>query len=103
MMLTSVRPAAAGALRVPYPARAFPEYWADRLLQLYFRGLLKVHSRYVLPGCCNLKVYIFPQGFSKKVSLPQCLGSYRDVPTISRTGLSPDGNLRPRGAPTYRG
>jgi hypothetical protein len=39
------------------------------------------------------------QGFSKEVSLTHCLGRYRDEPTISRTGLSPVGNLRPRGAP----
>ena len=50
MMLASVRPAAAGAVRVPYPAAAFPEYWAGRLSQLYFRGLLKAHSRYGLSG-----------------------------------------------------
>ena len=103
MILASVRPAAAGAVRVPYLAAAFPEYWAGRLPQLYFRGLFKLHSRYGLPGCCNLKVYICPQGFTKEVSLPQCLGSYRDEPTISRTGLSPAGNLRPRGAPICGG
>jgi hypothetical protein len=37
----------------PCPASAFPEYWAGRLPQLYFRGLLKVHSRYGLPVCSH--------------------------------------------------
>ena len=83
MMLASVKPAAAGAVRVPYLAAAFPEYWAGRLPRLYFRGLLKVHPRYGLSGCCNLKAYICPQAFTKEVSLPQCLGAtgmYRQFP-----------------------
>jgi hypothetical protein len=42
----------AGRLR-PYPASAFPESWAGRHPQLSFRGLLRVHSRYCLPGCCS--------------------------------------------------
>ncbi|MFC1817060.1 hypothetical protein ACFL0M_14245, partial [Thermodesulfobacteriota bacterium] len=50
-----------------------------------------------------LKAYICPQGFSRKVSLSHCLGSYRDEPTISRTGLAPAGNLCLRGAPTSWG
>ncbi|MGB5424410.1 MAG: hypothetical protein WBN03_19760, partial [Desulfobacterales bacterium] len=38
---------------IPHLASAFPEYGAGRHLQLSFRGLLKVHSRYGLPGCCS--------------------------------------------------
>ena len=60
-------------------------------------------SRFTRVTACQvaaaLKTYIFPQSFSRKVSLSHCLGSYRDEPTISRTGLSPAGNLRLRGAP----
>ena len=37
----------------PCPASAFPEYWAGRRPHLYFRGLLKVHSRYGLPVCSH--------------------------------------------------
>jgi hypothetical protein len=51
--------------------------------QLYFRGLLKVHSRYGPPVCCLPKVDICPQSFSREVS------------------LSSAGTLRPRGAPIY--
>ena len=36
---------------LPCPASAFPEYRAGRRPLLYFRGLLKVHSRYGLPVC----------------------------------------------------
>jgi len=32
--------------------------------------------------------YIFPQSFSRKVSLTHCLSSYRDEPTTSRSGMS---------------
>ena len=32
---------------------AFPEYRAGRHSRLSFRGLLRVHSRYGLPGCCS--------------------------------------------------
>jgi len=35
------------------PASAFPECWAGRRPHLYFRGLLKVHSRYGLPVCSH--------------------------------------------------
>ena len=38
---------------LPCSAAAFPEYWAGRLPHLYFRGLLKVHSRYGLPVCSH--------------------------------------------------
>ena len=34
-------------------AAAFPEYWAGRHSRLSFRGLLRVHSRYGLTGCCS--------------------------------------------------
>ncbi len=47
----------------------------------------------------NMLADICPQSFSSKVSLTHCLGSYRDEPTISQTGLAPAGNLRLRGAP----
>ena len=40
---------------------AFLEYCASRHLQLSFRGLLKVHLRYGLSGCCSPMAYIFPQ------------------------------------------
>ncbi|MCK5187605.1 MAG: hypothetical protein KAR43_10795, partial [Deltaproteobacteria bacterium] len=40
---------------LPCPASAFPEYRAGRLPHLYFRGLLKVHSRYGLPVCSHSK------------------------------------------------
>ncbi|MBW1824808.1 MAG: hypothetical protein JRI87_09615 [Deltaproteobacteria bacterium] len=64
-------------------------------------------SRFTRVTACQvaaaLKAYICPQGFSRKISLSHCLGSYRDEPTISRTGLSPVGNLRLRGAPTSCG
>ena len=46
-----------------------------------------------------LAAYICPRGFSRKVSLSHCLGSYWDEPTISRAGLPPAGDLRLRGAP----
>ena len=60
-------------------------------------------SRFTRVTACQvaaaLTAYICPQSFSWKVSLSNCLGSYRDEPTISRTGLTPAGNLRLRGAP----
>ena len=60
-------------------------------------------SRFTHVTACQvaaaLKAYICSQGFSGKVCLSHCLGSYRDEPTISRTGLSPAGDLRLRGAP----
>ena len=37
----------------PCSAAAFPEYRAGRHPRLSFRGLLRVHSRYGLPGCCS--------------------------------------------------
>ena len=62
-------------------------------------------SRFTRVTACQVAAaqmaYICPQSFSRKVSLSHCLGSYRDKPSISRTGLSPVGNLRLRGAPTY--
>ena len=64
-------------------------------------------SRFTRVTACQvaaaLKAYICSQGFSRKVSLSHCLGSYRDEPTISRTGLAPVGDLRLRGAPTSCG
>ena len=45
-------PEQVGRLR-PCSAEAFPEYWAGRRPRLSFRGLLRVHSRYGLSGCCS--------------------------------------------------
>ncbi len=62
-------------------------------------------SRFTRVTACQvaaaLAAYICPRGFSRKVSLSHCLGSYRDEPTISRAGLPPAGDLRLRGAPIY--
>ncbi len=64
-------------------------------------------SRFTRVTACQvaaaLMAYICPQSFSRKVSLSYCLGSYRNEPTISRAGLSPAGDLRPRGAPICSG
>jgi hypothetical protein len=50
-----------GRLR-PYHASAFPEYWAGRHPRLSFRGLLRVHSRYGLPGRCSPKgLHVSPE------------------------------------------
>jgi len=49
----------------------------------------------------RLLAYICPQSFSRKISLPHCLGSYRNEPTIPRAELSTAGILRPRGARIY--
>jgi len=40
---------------LPHSASAFPESWAGQRPHLYFRGLLKVHSRYGLPVCSHSK------------------------------------------------
>ena len=45
-------PEQVGRLR-PCSAAAFPEYRAGRRPRLSFRGLLRIHSRYGLPGCCS--------------------------------------------------
>jgi len=37
----------------------------------------------------TLLSYIYPQIFSRKVSLYHCLGSYRNEPTTSRAGHAP--------------
>ena len=62
-------------------------------------------SRFTRVTACQvaaaLTAYICPQSFSWKVSLSNCLGSYRDEPTISRAELSSAGILHPRGAPIY--
>ena len=88
---------------LPCSAAAFPVYRAGRLPQLYFRGLLKVHSRYGPSVCSPPKADFCPWSFSREVSLPYCPGSYRDEPTISRVELSSAGILHPRGAPVYCG
>ena len=85
------------------PASAFPVYRTGLRPQLYFRGLLKVHSRYGPPVRCLPRADICPQSFSKKVSLSYCPGSYRDEPTISRAELSSAGTLHLRGAPICSG
>ena len=60
-------------------------------------------SRFTRVTACQvaavLSTYICPRSFSRKVSLSRCPGSYRDEPSISRTGLAPVGDLRLRGAP----
>ena len=88
---------------LPRLPSAFPVYRAGRHPQLYFRGLLKVHSRYD-PSVCSPPMADFcPRSFSRKVSLPDCPGSYRDEPTTSRAELSSTGILHLRGAPIYWG
>jgi hypothetical protein len=88
---------------LPRPASAFPVYRSGQRPQLYFRGLLKVHSRYGPPVRCLPIADICPQSFSRQVSLTYCLGSYRDEPTISRAELTSAGTLHHRGAPIYCG
>ena len=85
---------------LPCLASAFPKCWVGRRPRLYFRGLLKVHSRYGPMVCSPPKASFCPRSFNEEVSLPRCPGSYRDEPTISRAELSSAGILRPRGAPT---
>jgi hypothetical protein len=88
---------------LPCPASAFPVYRVGRLPRLYFRGLLKVHSRYG-PSVCSPPIVDFcPRSFSRKVSLSVCPGSYRVVPTITRTELPSVSTVYPRGAPRYCG
>jgi len=88
---------------LPCPAAAFPVYWAGRLPLLYFRGLLKVHSRYGPPVRSPPIVDFCPRSFSRKVSLSNCPGSYRVVPTITRTELPSVSTVYPRGAPIFCG
>jgi len=46
----------------PCPASAFPEYGAGRHPRLSFRGLLRVHSRYGLSGCCSpIDLHLSPE------------------------------------------
>jgi hypothetical protein len=46
---------------LPFGRESMPS-WAGRHQQLSFRGLLKVHSRYGLPGCCSPKgLHLFPR------------------------------------------
>jgi hypothetical protein len=80
---------------------AFPVYGAGRHPQLYFRGLLKVHSRYGPPVCSPPEVDFCPRSFSGKISLSHCPGSYRVEPTITRAELPSASTLYPRGAPIY--
>jgi hypothetical protein len=87
--------------RVRNPA-AFPVQMADRRSQRPFRGLLGLYSRCgpstrrpTLGGPMFRELQRF--GYP-----PRRLGSYRDVPTISRAGLSPARNTAPlRGAPVF--
>ena len=60
-------------------------------------------SRFTRVTACRfaatLMVYFCLQSFSRQVSLPVCLDSYRVEPTIARTELSSVSALYPRGAP----
>ena len=54
-------------------------------------------------GCSPPIADFCPRSFSRKVSLPNCPGSYRDEPTTPRVELSSTGILHLRGAPIYWG
>ncbi len=60
-------------------------------------------SRFTRVTACRfaatLKVYFCLQSFSREVSLPVCLDSYRVEPTITRAELPSASTLYPRGAP----
>ncbi len=64
-------------------------------------------SRFTRVTACRfaatLKVYFCLQSFSREVSLPACLDSYRVEPIITRAELSSASALYPRGAPRYCG
>jgi hypothetical protein len=52
-------------------AAAFPEYRAGRHPRLSFRGLLRVHSHYGLPGCCSPKgLHLSPELQQRDLSSP---------------------------------
>jgi hypothetical protein len=56
------------------------------------------------PSVCSPPIADFcPRSFSRKVAFPDCPGSYRDEPTISRVEFSSAGILHLRGAPIYWG
>src|SRR5438445_1397015 len=87
-------PAVIGRLLLRDPA-AFPVRMAGRRSQRPFRGLLRLHSR------CGPSTRRPTHGGPMSPELqrfgcpPRRLGSYRDVPTISRTGLSPARDTAP--------
>src|ERR1035438_1529602 len=71
----------------PLPA-AFPVKQEGRLLQLLFRGLLSVHSRYGLHARGVAKRPFTPR--APTASLPRCrLDCFRVERTSSRAGVAP--------------
>jgi hypothetical protein len=91
---TPVEPTSA-FIGASWSGAAFPDSQAGRLPRLYFRGLLKLHSRYGLRTCspafrglCHGAPASFPF---------RCPSSYSE-PTFNRVGLSPTSDRRRCGA-----
>ncbi len=82
---------------------AFPEQTAGRHPHLFFRGLLKLHSRYGLQSCSPTLRGLLSRG-SRPASYPgqKQLASYQGVPTPPCVGPSPTGDLRRWGARSFR-
>src|SRR5262249_17170242 len=87
-------PAVIGRLLLRDPA-AFPVRMAGRRSQRPFRGLLGLHSHCGPPTRRPTHGGPMFRELQRFGCPPRRLGSYRDVPTISRTGLSPARDTAP--------
>src|SRR5713226_1145096 len=82
-----------------FPARvAFPDFEAGRHPHHYFRGLLKLHTRYGLQGCSPTLLWALSRGFTLTSYPMRALASYQIQPTTTWMGPSPTGDPRLWGA-----
>src|SRR5713101_2519442 len=80
------------------PAWAFPDFEAGRHPHHYFRGLLKLHTRYGLQGCSPTLLWALSRGFTLTSYPIRALASYQIQPTTTWMGPSPTGDPRLWGA-----